>query len=572
MMRTAAALFALLIACADKPDGPAPLMPDGGAGADGSADNDGGPDPDNWPKVVINELMARNRLAVVDDDGGHTDWFELYNPGGDDVALDGWFVTDNLGKLSKYGLDKGLVVPAGGHLVLWAAGSEQAGGTRVGFRLAEEGGAVALVAPDGALVSQIRYGAQGTDLSAARVPDGSDNWQIVWEISPGAANPAPAEVSLVIPSEPVPSEGRLEGVPSVGDVSELLLGTDVVIELDIVLSQAAIAALRTSPREWVMGALEFAGRRIEPIGVRLKGQNSFKSIDSKPAFKVSIDKYVKGAELLGVDDLTFNNMVSDGTMVHERIAYRAARLLGIPASRSNHAVVSVNGVAYGLYAHVETVDRHLLRRWYQDDTGSLYEAADADFVAAQVPLFQHDSGPDDRSALFALAEALTMPGPAAISAAAAIVDFESFFAYWGMAAVIGQFDAFPYSTPGDDYHLYIDPTSGLMKFMPWGMDETFSFPERDVMIISSVLAKRCLQDTGCTAGVHAAIWDALARIEAAGLLSEFDLVVQQIAPHVAADTRKPFSAGQVINAQADMRAFIAGRRTELTSQLPAPSN
>ena len=97
-------------------------------------------------------------------------------------------------------------------------------------------------------------------------------------------------------------------------------------------------------------------------------------------------------------------MHSDPSMMHERLAYLVARQAGgIPASRANHALLTVNGQFYGLYTNVETVKKRMLRRWFADDAGPLFEATDVDFVAADIPFFELASGPDDRSLLAGLA-------------------------------------------------------------------------------------------------------------------------------------------------------------------------
>ena len=274
------------------------------------------------------------------------------------------------------------------------------------MRLARDGGEIALYGPGGELLDHLIYGAQATDLAAARTPDGSDEWQILWEASPGESN---------LDGEGQPGGADPESVPEAGDVSEELLHEDAIVEFDLDLPAASIVSLRSAPRTYVEGSLTYRGRTLSPIGVRLKGQNSFQPIDEKPSFRIELDHYVPGGEIFGLDDLTLNNMSSDPSMMHERFAYKVARLNGVPASRASYAFIRVNGDAYGLYAHIEHVERRMLERWYPDATGSLYEVGDLDFVTADIPLFEHESGVDDRSKLHDLAAALTLPPSEALA-------------------------------------------------------------------------------------------------------------------------------------------------------------
>src|SRR5438552_15362247 len=53
-------------------------------------------------KVVITEFMAANTRGLTDRDREHSDWIELYNAGPAPVNLEGWFLTDNRAKLTKW--------------------------------------------------------------------------------------------------------------------------------------------------------------------------------------------------------------------------------------------------------------------------------------------------------------------------------------------------------------------------------------------------------------------------------------------------------------------------------------
>ncbi|MFC1996176.1 ExeM/NucH family extracellular endonuclease [Chloroflexota bacterium] len=64
--------------------------------------------------IVINEIM-QNPSVVLDSAG---EWFELYNPTGSDIDIDGWTIRDD--GIDSHVISNGgsLVVPAGGYLVL----------------------------------------------------------------------------------------------------------------------------------------------------------------------------------------------------------------------------------------------------------------------------------------------------------------------------------------------------------------------------------------------------------------------------------------------------------------------
>ncbi len=354
--------------------------------------------------------------------------------------------------------------------------------------------------------------------------------------------------------------------------SEQFLGYDVMPEVELTIAAEDVASLEAEPRTYVKAMITYRGQTFGPVGVRCKGQNSFLPFSEKPSLRINVDEYVENVSFYGLKDLTFNNMSSDLSMMHERLAYLVAREAGLPASRANHALLTVNGEAYGLYTNLETVKKRALSNWFDDNDGPLFKATDVDFTAELVGRYQLDSGPDDRSLLEGLAAALTIADPdQAMAAAAQYVDIAHLQRFWAMEAVIAQFDAFPYSFPGDDYMLYADPTSNKLWFIPGGMDETFLSGEFPVMQTQSVLAARCKESPACYQGLVDQIWEILALTEAIDLEGEKARVQEAITPHIEADSRKPYDATMIADGQMQLYYFIHGRRELLTAMLPPPT-
>lgn len=517
---------------------------------------------------MINEVMAKNVLSAKDEHGGSGPWIELFNPTEHEIPLGGYGVTNDLASPTKAVLPGGLNLAPGGHLVLWLDANPAAGPTHLGFTVSKDGGTIGLARPDGSPLDRISYGPQETDLSAAREPDGSDRWVVEWHVSPGGPNPSGD-------GQPVPLEDPAappEEVPAAGDLSERILGYDVFLPIGLTMSPDAIQSLRVDPRADVMATLEYDGRSYGPVAVHLKGVNSFEPIDLKPSLRINVDGYADGAAFFGLKDLTLNNMHSDKSMMHERLAYWVARQLGLPASRANHAWVTINGEPYGLYTNVETVKKRMLARWFTDATGPLFEATDVDFAPVYIDLYEHETGIDDRTMLAGLAAALGTESPdGAMAAAEAFVNLTEFRRFWAMASVIGQLDAFPYSFPGDDYYVYADPSSGRLWFIPWGMDETFFAPDFDVTQVSSILAQKCKAAPACFAAYVNETWATLARLEQLGWVAEHDRIAAQIATYTPADTRKSYTDADVALFQSAMRFFVKERRLWLSEMLPRPS-
>jgi hypothetical protein len=129
--------------------------------------------------------------------------------------------------------------------------------------------------------------------------------------------------------------------------------------------------------------------------------------------------------------------------------------------------------------------------------------------------------------------------------------------------VIGQFDAYPYSFPGDDVVLYVDPADGRIDFLPHGADETFAAPDRPIDYVFGLVAQRCLADPDCEWAWSMAVWDAADAIAAADVQGYADELAARIRPDVVADPRRPYAAADVELAQDAVLDWLARRGDEL---------
>ena len=123
--------------------------------------------------LVINELMASNTNAVADQNGEYDDWVELYNNGTNSIMLDGYFLSDNENNLGKWQFPN-TVLPSGGYLTVWLDGQDglQAG-LHTSFKLSADGEELFLSTPTLDVVDAIFYTVLPTDMSFARVPNGT---------------------------------------------------------------------------------------------------------------------------------------------------------------------------------------------------------------------------------------------------------------------------------------------------------------------------------------------------------------------------------------------------------------
>lgn len=149
----------------------------------------------NEPDLFINEFMASNDSVCATN----VDWIEIHNPG--DLAIDigGYYLTDNLNDPKEWEIPEGTTIDALGFALFYADGSDT--GNHTSFKLSRTGEAIGLYSPEGARIDSITFGAQETDVSSGRQPDGFGAWFHFAEPTCGETNGTATGQIVVAPPD-----------------------------------------------------------------------------------------------------------------------------------------------------------------------------------------------------------------------------------------------------------------------------------------------------------------------------------------------------------------------------------
>ena len=189
------------------------------------------------------------------------------------------------------------------------------------------------------------------------------------------------EVPLIIPS---------------GNESYLNLKSDYIFDderlhtFDLVLPPDNYAEINANPaaEQYVEGMLIFEGDTISPVGIRYKGSiggfvgcvsgsdwtnPSGRKTCTKLSMKVKINWEGREDHFYGLKKLQFHSQNLDPSQMHERLGYYLFRQMGVPAPRSVHARLMINGEYSGVYALTEQIDGRFTRFNFEDGEGNLYK-------------------------------------------------------------------------------------------------------------------------------------------------------------------------------------------------------
>ena len=324
----------------------------------------------------------------------------------------------------------------------------------------------------------------------------------VAEPEPSTTSSAPTDTTVSAPASTEPAEADEPAWMS-GE-SDDLFDQDELHTFEIELADDLLAELDADPaaEEYVEGALHFAGETIEPIGVRYKGSiggfigctagsNPFAPDGPKVCTKLSMQLKINwddpSREFFGVRTVQLHSQNLDPTLMHERLGYWLFREMGVPAPRSTHARVIVNGEYLGVFALTEEVDGRFTRETFDDGTGNLYK---------EVWPFDGTGVPTTENALIAGLEtnedenpsAEIMTSFAAELVAAAPQERIDVIDRWSDVDLLLRAFVVDRAIKNDDgalhwycfgpcrphnFYWYEDPTARKVFFIPWDIDNAF---------------------------------------------------------------------------------------------------
>lgn len=293
--------------------------------------------------------------------------------------------------------------------------------------------------------------------------------------------------------------------------SDFLFAQDQLHTFELTLSADDLAFLDADPtaEQYVSGTLTFEGETI-PVGIRYKGsvgafvrcvdaenflEPSGPKICTKLSMKIKINWEDPDAELLGVRKLQFHAMNNQGSLVRERLAYWLYREMGVPAPRSTHARIVVNGDFVGIFALTENIDGRFTRENFPDGTGNLYKEAwpitqagavqAAEVLIGSLRTNENDVGVSAEIMQSFADELLSSNDPVAV--VEQWMDVEALMAQLAVDRTIrhddGPFHWYCQLAAGGganggcgphNFFWYEDPTARQVHLIPWDLDNAFA--------------------------------------------------------------------------------------------------
>ena len=254
----------------------------------------------------------------------------------------------------------------------------------------------------------------------------------------------------------------------------------------------ALRQLEREPRTFVHVDVMAEEVRYRDVGMHLKGRRgSFRSLESKPGLTLKFNEFNKGQRFHGLEKIHLNNSVQDASFMTEIICSGMFREAGVPAARATNARVTLNGRRLGFYVLVEGITKDFLRLYFEDPRGNLYDFPYTHDITSSAVKESKDR---DHSDLRSLADAANVRDLSKRwQRMGQVLDLDRFISYLAFEVLIWDWDC--YAMCRNNYHVYHDPTSDKLIFMPHGMDQIFDNPKGSILPVMKGLVARSLLET-----------------------------------------------------------------------------
>jgi hypothetical protein len=240
---------------------------------------------------------------------------------------------------------------------------------------------------------------------------------------------------------------------------------------------------------WTESRLDFGSLTFGKVAVRYRGNGTYLNslYGPKQSFKVEVNKVDKTQRVAGVRTLNFVNAIPDFSYVHDALAERLFRDLGVPSPRTSYAYLTVDAPGrfanqpLGLYVLIENIDEDFAADRFRSKRTPIFKPVTMDLFkdlgqtwedyAAIYDLKNHAT-PSQLARVVQFAQLVTHADDAEFARRLPeFLDLEEFAGFVAGHVLLSAYDGF--LTNGQNFYMYLDPHSNRFGFIPWDHDHSW---------------------------------------------------------------------------------------------------
>jgi spore coat protein CotH len=343
---------------------------------------------------------------------------------------------------------------------------------------------------------------------------------------------------------------------------------------------------------WRTATLAWGGETLLQVAVR--ATNAPSGMTPKPSLRFKFDEFVPDRKWRTLTHLNLDAMTGDPTFLRERIGLWTYRQSGVPAPRSVHARLVVNGASKGVYEVREVVSKAFAKYHWGNNDGNLYEihkigsmpnldhyawkgSSPGSYVPVPWEPKTNETG-GNYGDVVALCDVFNnAPASSRRTQLAALIDLSDFLGYLAGVTAIADSDGLTGDSGPNNHFWYHREENNQMEVIAWDPDRSFGYPQLDGTFNTTRGLWAGFTKTAATSWIQAEATAAASyqdkvrkvRDEAFSILAiQIDYAYAQIKDAVHADPNKPMTNAEFDSGPAALKQWISNRIAYLDSVLP----
>lgn len=160
--------------------------------------------------------------------------------------------------------------------------------------------------------------------------------------------------------------------------SQTLYDMNTIQDIRIVFAQsnwdALLDAQKAGAGDYISAtSVTINGTVFNNVGVKYKGNSSYRANQTKNPFHIELDTYVD-QDYEGYTDLKLANVYFDPSFVRETVSYNIVNKY-MDAPQANYANVYVNGTLIGLYTNVESISKKFVNKHFNSNDNAFFSCS-----------------------------------------------------------------------------------------------------------------------------------------------------------------------------------------------------
>ena len=214
------------------------------------------------------------------------------------------------------------------------------------------------------------------------------------------------------------------------------------------------------------------------VGIRFRGNTSLNA--QKKSFKIILDKFID-QNFYGLEELNLIANQNDPSLLRAKLCWDFFRNAGLPACRTSHVRVYLNGTYAGVYVNVEHIDNHFADVRFDDGTGNLWKClwgSDLTFQGTNPTLYTDDAYDlVENEFLFnysELAQFINVLNNTPLSSLPCelekVFNVHDYLKIMAADILLGNWDNYIFNK--NNFYLYHNEKTGKLEYIPYDLDNT----------------------------------------------------------------------------------------------------